>query len=383
MTTYIRKTAREAHPDGDMPISARHRETRHLPKDQPAADRAMALTLVTSATENLLLVQQSSTGLRGYASVFGLGLVFTAPFAFTVAMETLGSGFSIRSFSHLLGLILSLLVIVLTTGGVFTAFRFFRIDLLTPTDNPLVFNRKTRKVYRVMPDIPERQGVSPAALVRHWLNTFRPWPMQVIEYDWDCLEAEYFSKTSMAGNVVRTEHHLWFYVKASPTSDQVLGSFGMVPPLLIREDSAMMFWEHIRRFMQDNGPPLPPGETPAPKPPRNPISALNTVMPYFWPVMVAGLLWSGSKFVEQGLFRMSPYEFIDTSAYHVGIAAFCVALISFFGCAAAFFNWLGHLFAPRLKLPPEVLQDAGEPVDLWALSRQTKHLFGQRTGSSD
>ena len=383
MTTYIRKTAREAHPEGDIPVSERHKETRHLPKDQPAADRAMALELVISATENLLQVQQSSTRLRGYASVFAILILFAAPLMFEVAFPSWHQVFPLQGLFGLFDLAFGLLVFVVAVASIFMAIRIFRIDLLTPTDNPLVFNRKTRKVYRVMPDIPEREGVSPAALLRHWLNTFRPWPMQVIEYDWDCLEAEYFSKTSMAGNVVRTEHHLWFYVKASPTSDQVLGSFGMVPPLLIREDSAMMFWEHIRRFMQDNGPPLPPGETPAPKPPRNPISALNTVMPYFWPVMVAGLLWSGSKFVEQGLFRMSPYEFIDTSAYHVGIAAFCVALISFFGCAAAFFNWLGHLFAPRLKLPPEVLQDAGEPVDLWALSRQTKHLFGQRTGSAD
>ena len=383
MTTYIRKTAREAHPDGDMPASQRHPETRHLPKDRPAADRAMALELVMSATEHLLLVQQSSTRLRGYMSVFAVLMLAAAPLSFAGIKLIWSFGLPIVSLSHLFVLVLSLLLLVATAAGIFWAIRAFRIDLLTPTDNPLVFNRKKRKVYRVMPDIPEWHGVSPAALLRHWLNTFRPWPMQVIEYDWDCLEAEYFSKTSMAGNVARTEHHLWFYVKASPTSDQVLGSFGMVPPLLIREDSAMMFWEHIRRFMQDNGPPLPPGETPAPKPPRNPISALNTVMPYFWPVMVAGLLWSGSKFVEQGLFRMSPYEFIDTSAYHVGIAAFCVALISLFGCAAAFFNWLGHLFAPRLKLPPEVLQEAGEPVDLWALSRQTKHLFGQRTGSAD
>lgn len=381
MTTYIRKTARDAHPDDDLPVSVRHAETRHLPKDQPAADRAMALGLVMSATENLLLVQQSSTGLRGYMSVFGLGLVFTAPFAFKLAAEMLGSVFLIQGPMGIVDFGLGAFLFVFTTGGIFTALRFFRVDLLTPTDNPLVFNRKTRKVYRVMPAIPERQGVSPAALVRHWLNTFRPWPMQVIEYDWDCLEAEYFSKTLLAGNVVRTEHHLWFYVKASPGSDQVLGSFGMVPPLLIREDSAMMFWEHIRRFMQENGPPLPPGETPAPKPPRNPISALNTVLPYAWPLVLVGLWWGGGKFVEQGLFRMSIEQFMRKA--DIGIFEFGVAFLSSFGCAAAFFNWIGHLLAPRLKLPPEVLQEAGAPVDLWALQRQTKHLFGQRTGSSN
>lgn len=380
MTTYIRKTAREAHPDVDTPVSERHKQTCHLPKDQPAADRAMGLELVMGATESLLLVQQSGTRLRGYLSLFGVLVLFWAPMGFVGALEILGSVFPLKGLMGLFDFFLGALLLVAITGGVFMAIRFFRVDLLTSTDNPLVFNRKTRKVYRVMPDIPERQGVSPAALVRHWLNTFRPWPMQLIEYDWDCLEAEYFSKTSLAGNVVRTEHHLWFYVKASPSSDQVLGSFGMVPPLLIREDSAMMFWEHIRRFMQENGPPLPPGERPAPKPPRDPISALNTVLPYVWPLAVVGLWWGGGKFVEQGLFRMSIEQFMRKA--DIGIIEFGVAFLSSFGCAAAFFNWIAHLFAPRLKLPPEVLQDAGEPVDLWALSRQTKHLFGQRTGSS-
>ena len=338
----------------------------------------MSMELVYRATDNVLMVQQSSTRLRGYASVFGIFMLATSPVMFGWAAESLLSGFPIRGLVHFLLLVLSSALLVVTVGSIFLALRTFRIDLLTPTDNPLVFNRKTRKVYRVMPDIPQRQGDSAAAFVRHWLNTFRPWPMQVIEYDWDCLEAEYFSETVLAGNVVRTNHHLMFYVKAAPDSDRVLGCFDMVPPLLIREDGAMMFWEHIRQFMQENGPPLPPGERPAPKPPRNPISALQTVMPYFWPLFVFGLWWGGGKFVEQGLFRMSTEAFMRKA--DIGIIEFGVAPGSLSVCTAAVINWIAHLLGPTLKLPPEVLQDAGEPVDLWALWRQTKDQFGQRTG---
>ena len=381
MIHYIRKTAPDAHPGDDLPVSERHKQTRHLPKDQPAAERAMGMDLVYEATGNMLMVQQSSTRLRGYASVFGIFLLVTSPVMFGWAAESLLSGLPIRGLIHFLLLVLSFALLIVTIGSTFLALRTFRIDLLTPTDNPLVFNRKTRKVYRVMPDIPQRQGLSPAALVRHWLNTFRPWPMQVVEYDWDCLEAEYFSETMLAGNVVRTSHHLMFYVKATPDSDRVLGCFDIVPPLLIREDGAMMFWEHIRRFMQESGPPLPPGERPAPKPPRNPISALQTVMPYFWPLFVFGLWWGGGKFVEQGLFRLSTEAFLRTA--DIGVVAFGVALLSFVGCWAALINWIGHLLAPTLKLPPEVLQDAGEPVDLWALWRQTKDQFGQRTNQNN
>ena len=380
MIHYIRKTAQDAHPGEDAPVSERHKQTRQLPKDRPAADRAMSMDLVYHATGNLLMVQQSSTRLRGYASVFGVLMLVASPLGFATAQLLLSIGFPIKSLSHLFGVTVAIPLLLVTVGSIFLALRTFRIDLLTPTDNPLVFNRKTRKVYRVMPDIPQRQGLSPAALVRHWLNTFRPWPMQVIEYDWDCLEAEYFNETVLAGNVVRTNHHLMFYVKAAPDSDQVLGCFDIVPPLLIREDGAMMFWEHIRRFMQENGPPLPPGERPAPKPPRNPISALQTVMPYFWPLFVVGLWWGGGTFVEQGLFRMSTEAFMRKA--DIGVIEFGVALSSLFFCTAALINWIGHLLAPTLKLPPEVLQDAGEPVDLWALWRQTKDQLGQRTNHS-
>jgi len=380
MIHYIHKTAQDAHPGEDTPVSERHKQTRHLPKDQPAAERAMSSELVMRASDNVLMVQQSSTRLRGYLSVFGVLMFAVAPFVFTATVETLISGIPIKSLSHFFAVAVALPLLVAMVGSVFMAIRFFRIDLLPPTDNPLILNRKTRKVYRVMPDIPERQGLSPAALVRHWLNTFRSWPMQVIEYDWDCLEAEYFSETVLAGNVVRTNHHLMFYVKAAPDSDRVLGCFDIVPPLLIREDGAMMFWEHIRRFMQENGPPLPPGERPAPKPPRNPISALQTVMPYFWPLFVFGLWWGGGKFVEQGLFRLSTEAFMRKA--DIGIIEFGVALSSLFFCTAALINWIGHLLAPTLGLPPEVLQDAGEPVDLWALWRQTKDQLGQRTNHS-
>lgn len=382
MIHYIRKTAQEAHLGDDLPVSERHKQTRHLTKDQPAADRAISLELVMRASDYVLMVQQSSTRLRGYGSVFGVLLLVTAPFCFRLSIDLLEATFPLVGLISFFSLALGALLFLATTGGAFAALRFFRIDLLTPTDHPLVFNRKTRKVYRVMPDIPERQGLSPAALVRHWLNTFRPWPMQVIEYDWDCLEAEYFSETVLAGNVVRTNHHLMLYVKAAPESDRVLGCFDIVPPMLIREESAMRFWEHIRRFMQENGPPLPPGERPAPKPPRDPISALQTVMPYFWPLAVLGLWWGGGQFVEHGLFRMSFEDFLKSAGNKVSITAFGVAMLSFIGCWAALINWIGHLLAPTLKLPPGVLQDAGEPVDLWALWRKTKDQFGQRTGQT-
>ena len=96
-------------------------------------------------------------------------------------------------------------------------------------------------------------------------------------------------------------------------------------------------------------------------------------------VTASGVLQNGSGFVVRG---EGGQPITVPTGSKVSITAFGVALLSFVGCWAALINWIGHLLAPTLKLPPEVLQDAGEPVDLWALWRQTKDQFGQRTGQT-
>lgn len=55
MIHYIRKTAQDAHLGDDLPVSERHRQTRHLTKGQPTAERAMSLELVMLASDNMLM----------------------------------------------------------------------------------------------------------------------------------------------------------------------------------------------------------------------------------------------------------------------------------------------------------------------------------------
>jgi hypothetical protein len=104
--------------------------------------------------------------------------------------------------------------------------------------------------------------------------------------------------------------------------------------------------------------PLEPGNVPAHQPHR----------PYVWPLPVIGLIWSGQIFIEQGLFRMNPIDFMSKS--RIGIWEFAAFLPSFFIVAAGCFNFIAHLLSPKLTLPPDVLAEAGASVDLEALSKR-------------
>lgn len=134
MIHYIHKTAQDAHPGEDAPVSERHKQTRHLPKDQPAADRAMSHELVMRASDNVLMVQQSSTRLRGYGSVFGILLLVAAPLGLATVQLLLSVGFPITSLSHLFGVVIALTVFVVTVGSIFLALRTFRIDRFAALD---------------------------------------------------------------------------------------------------------------------------------------------------------------------------------------------------------------------------------------------------------
>jgi hypothetical protein len=360
MTTYLRQTAAERRDPDEPPVAERAKLALHLPKDQQASDKPGTLMHVREAHEHALMLQMNPTAFRGYGSVFAL--LPWAAVAFAVA--------DIRGLwkfdQTLLGVILVFVSVCIAITGIVMSIYFFRLDILTPKEIPLIFNRKSRKVHQIVPDAPKLEA--PADLWDVAKRLFKPWPLILIEHDWDCLEAEYWEQTALAGNVVRTDHVLQLYIKSRSYSDQVIGSIGLAPPAGMSKDLALSLWEHIRRFMEADGPPLSPGDIPAPKPPTNPIASMQAVLPYVWPLPVIGLIWSGQIFIEQGLFRMNPIDFMSKS--RIGIWEFAAFLPSFFIVAAGCFNFIAHLLSPKLTLPPDVLAEAGAPVDLEALVKQ-------------
>jgi hypothetical protein len=371
----------------------RAQKKQHWPKDKRASETPRSNDLVSRAYEHVLFLEAMPSRYRGLASVFGMGLMAVAVLFFVLSRGVaklfwavvekgeLGSGWIIYD---LVLLLLSMSMFVVAFIG---ALRTFRIDLLAPKEIPLVFNRRTRKVYRYVQDIPGFEQLagpdgkfSLLGVGRYILSTFRPWPnMLLVEYDWDSLEAEYYEVTALAGNVIRTDRHLDLYVRESPGSDKVIGRFALVPTILTGEESGKDLWEHVRRFMQENGPALSPGDQPAPPPPKGFWQAANA--PFNgpgWLIFLAGAIWTAKdvywNFLAMFMKGVIPYELWEKAIQYpvpgFGEIIFkgFVIFFSYIAVGWVLFAVVASYLSKHVKLPEDLIREAGTPVDLRALA---------------
>ena len=293
MTNYLHKMAHDLREAGMLSVSDRAKHASHLPKDEVASETPRNLHLVSRAHEHAVSLQLAPTGVRGYMSVLAIvmsgGGVFVAYAGGTImtwAFSSKAGGYAFPLFC------LALVTLLMGFAAFSIAIRAWRIELFGPKDVPLVLNRKTRKVYKFVQQMPERDLSNPIRIFKYWLTAFQPWPpMVLIEYDWDCLEAEYFEETVLMGKVVKTLHVLQFYVKEQPDSNWVIGSFTLASPLLIGRSMAMDLWEFVRRYMEEDGPVMHKGDTPAPAYPSNLLQSARAMLPGVWPLGVAALAW--------------------------------------------------------------------------------------------
>lgn len=385
--TYERLTAADAG-GPEAPASERAKKRQHLPRDRKASDTPRSIGLVSRAYENTLFLEAMPSRYRGMASVFGVLLFWAAlnigHHASSMSVDVLGEvtkgSYGFASW----GLALVIFTTLLCALCLITAIRIFRFDLLAPKVIPLVFNRRTRKVYRFSQDVPGLNLLfgptgrfSLLGLGRYIVMTFLPWPnMLLVEYDWDCLEAEYYEKTGPSGNVIRTDHYLDLYVREAPGSDKVIGSFSLAPSILIGEESAKDLWEHVRRFMEENGPALSPGDQPAPPPPSGFWQAANALFSGpGWLLLLGFVIWKWDKLYWEIVFFTTDHrvnEALWTEAMQKMKMGLLESLGLYFSCfflAGIFFAVLAAYLSPAVELPPELTADAGAPVDLDELAQ--------------
>ena len=133
--------------------------------------------------------------------------------------------------------------------GVLLLVLSIRLELFRPIDEPVIFDRKHRKVYLIA------RAVAPGVF-----GMFKSWPIRAYEYDWDLVDAEHQLTISTTGSTVTTWHALLFTVRNSASDNRIIGTFTVANPVLLGESTVGPFWEHIRRFMEEDGLHLPPGE---------------------------------------------------------------------------------------------------------------------------
>jgi hypothetical protein len=120
-----------------------------------------------------------------------------------------------------------------------------------PEDRPVIFERRRRKVYRIVRE--DHRGF--------W-GVFRRWPVMACEYDWDLVDAEHNAELYTTGGTVSRNHALMFVVRKSAADPTIIDSFEVGNSADLSEELVTNLWEHIRRFMEENGPHLPTPDEP-------------------------------------------------------------------------------------------------------------------------
>lgn len=282
-------------------------------------------------------------------------------------------------FGWLLGLAILIFVPIFFIFCVSACLIGLRIDLFAPKANPIVFNRRTRKVYRYVPRLLSGG-------------------MILVEYDWDCIDAEYYSRTGPSGNVIRTQDTLDLFVRERPGSDEVIDSFPLVTSMMVGgERNARRLWEHIRRFMEEGGPHLSPGDQPASGAPRTAWQAVNAgPWKRKWIWFFLGAVWTfpelfylvislaGKDLVSYELWtaannfpRHAP-ELIHWWMLYptwnkdwaslVWLGKLFLILPCYLFTLQGFFAVLASKLSPEAELPEDLSAQAGARIDLSALA---------------
>jgi hypothetical protein len=133
--------------------------------------------------------------------------------------------------------------------GIYSAVTGIRLELFHPADLPTIFDRRNRKVYRIYRERPAG-----------WLGLFRPWSVRCTEHEWALIDAVHQAVVSTTGSSVMRYHSLVFNVRNSRDDNTIVDSFSIGNGMVMGERTVPAVWEHIRRFMEEEGPHLPPGE---------------------------------------------------------------------------------------------------------------------------
>jgi hypothetical protein len=206
-----------------------------------------------------------------------------------------------------------------------------RLELFRPIDEPTIFDRKHRKVYRIFCEAqPGLKGL------------FKPWPLRACEYEWDLIDAEHNARLVTTGSTVRRDSSLVFNVRKSVDDPTIIDSFNIGNSLIFSLDETVAAtYEHIRRFMEEGGPPLPEGESlPQPKPRKG-----------FW-----ARVWLATPF-SPSYWRAWRDELPMMLLAHV---VFPLTIV--LGGLWLFFNWLAVATSRPIEWPPEVVAAVGPEI---------------------
>ncbi|WP_295919821.1 DUF6708 domain-containing protein [uncultured Xanthomonas sp.] len=216
----------------------------------------------------------------------GAGAVLLPPHSVPVSQSPNSGGAVIEAFPHGLayGSMMTVLVGYLAFGAIaimspllalliptlFTSFDAFsavfggimllattfmlRFDLIGYRYAPTLFDRNAGKVH----------------VFKDNTRLFGWWPLwggggqyEILSYDWACVRAQVVRFKTFTGTVAQDNAALQMIVLAAPGDTRVVGQFGLgLTSSAIAVQPLLDTWEHIRRFMEHEGPLFVEGDGP-------------------------------------------------------------------------------------------------------------------------
>ena len=309
------KSTAEERPDGNSSGIVKRYDKR-----TKVSEMAASLGLISRvSTDAIRYSSPAEIGLRGL--VLLNAVVGTVIFSWLISEYSRDRVFDLFDIAFVIAIILFLIWLLIWS---------IRLELFQPIDQPIIFDRKHRKVYRVFSE------AQPG-----WKGLFKPWPMRACEYDWDLIDVEHNATLVTTGSTIRREHTLIFIVRKSADDPTIIDSFTIGNGLFAIDNAVDAAWEHIRRFMEDSGPPVPNGETlPEPLPRKGFWSRVRHVSPLnrqYW------VLWREQLPMMLLLHAVLPLTIV-------------------FGGLWLFFGWLAVKTSKPIEWPPEVVTAVGPDV---------------------
>lgn len=307
--------------------------------NQSAASESTTCGWVRGIYPSALEYTTSAKGLRGVTFLIGglgtAGLCSFAAWQFFGLIGRVANAGTLLPVVFLTTLLLIFLVVALW------ALRFFaRLEFFHPIDLPILFDRQHRKVYRLAEDLDETGH-----------------PKQrgrgiVIEHDWDDIVAEHHVSTTTTGSSAQRNHTLVLMVRDKNPGDfqgpitptnlpPYVDGFGLGDAKVLTEFSTPRVWEHVRRYMNENGPSLPPGEQLA-----------DTTVPVTWWDSLGAVSVFGPGYVKR--WRSNPI--LMAFMHVIGPITMPLAVLM------ATTNWASYKTAYPVQWPQEVLDKIGPPV---------------------
>jgi hypothetical protein len=311
-----------------------------LLQDRAAASEAITQGLVREVYLHAIEYTTMPKSTKGMMFLFyGLGMTLMGGIGCWFTGLILYESFSGKSGGEWLVYIFILPLFLLSLACAVLAPVFMGMaEFFKPLDLPIIFDRQRRKVYRMLEDRDAKQRGQ----------------IKVLEHDWDDIVAIHSVTISTPGNGIGAQrsHTLWLLVrdkdsggfngKITPENQPpYLHAFALAGFLALNAFNTPRIWEHLRRYMNENGPALPEGEALA-----------DTTVPLTWWQSLGAVSVFGPGYAKR--WREGWGWMALTHLFSPLMLPLDVLM--------ATTNWLSYKTAYPVQWPQDVLDKVGPPV---------------------